>query len=211
MRLSFKSIFSKRPDRNKILISCVSGVTLIILGYLVVGNLFGGTVDRNTGDLAQLAVNDANTIELIIVSPPRIKKKGGSPRLVVKTDQGQAALEANLPVIDKAVICLAVAQQGPAGIIQQKISSSTRKVFCWARILNGRGKKIRYIWYLDGVPYPSRWLYITNDRFRSWCPKYIPRKVQGIVRVEIVDQTGRILKSLETQIRPAKSSVSRRG
>ena len=73
-------------------------------------------------------------------------------------------------------------------------------------LLNGEGRKIRYIWYLGDSITASQWLSVNSNKFRAWCPKNIDNKMLGPAHVDIVDENGRILRTLEFEIVPAKSS-----
>jgi hypothetical protein len=110
-------------------------------------------------------------------------------------------------VVDKAVICLDVRDRMPVQEVQ-RIASNSGTIFCWAMFLNGEGKKIRYIWYIGDNVTASQWLSITSNRFRAWCPKNIDYKMKGSVHVDIVDENGRLLKTVEFEIVSPQTSKS---
>ncbi len=101
--------------------------------------------------------------------------------------------------IEDAVICLDVKDQIPVGIVS-KINVNAGKIYCWGRVINGKGQKIRYIWYLNGKASFSEWQVITSQRFLTWCSQRIERDVQGNGWVEIVNHTGQILARVDFQI-----------
>ena len=110
----------------------------------------------------------------------------------------------NSIIVDKALVCLDIKDRLPVQECQ-RISSNAGKIFCWAIFINGEGKKVRYIWYIGEKVSASHWLNITSNRFRAWCPRNIDPRASGPSRVDIVDEQGRILKSIEFEIIPARS------
>jgi hypothetical protein len=123
------------------------------------------------------------------------------------SDIKKVSANLNSIIVDKAVVCLDVHDRMP---IQEtyRISSNSGTIFCWALLLNGEGKKIRYIWCIDENVTTSQWLSISSNRFRAWCPKNIDYKMQGRAHVDIVDENGRLLKALEFEIVPTRTSKS---
>lgn len=110
-------------------------------------------------------------------------------------------------IVDKASVCLDIKDRLPVQECQ-RINSNAGKIFCWAIFINGEGKKIRYIWYMGEKVSASNWLNITSNRFRAWCPRNIDSRASGPSRVDIVDEQGRILRSIEFEIIPARSGNS---
>jgi len=110
----------------------------------------------------------------------------------------------NSIIVDKASVCLDIKDRQPVQECQ-RISSTSGKIFCWSIFINGEGKKVRYIWYIGEKVSASAWLNITSNRFRAWCPRNIDPKASGQSRVDIVDEQGRILKSIEFEVIPARA------
>jgi len=102
-------------------------------------------------------------------------------------------------IVDKATVCLEVKDRLPVQECQ-RINANAGRIFCWSMLLNGQGKKVRYIWYTGEKASASSWLTITSNRFRAWCPRKLDPKASGPARVDIVDEQGRILKSIEFEI-----------
>lgn len=101
--------------------------------------------------------------------------------------------------IEKAVLCLNVENQSPIGTISQ-VPSEVNRVFCWTRFINGKGEKIRYLWYFDGKITASGWQVLTSNRFCSWCPFSFTAGTKGNGRVDIVNTNGEILKRIQFQV-----------
>src|SRR3989339_613287 len=104
-------------------------------------------------------------------------------------------------IVEKATVCLGVKDRLPVQECQ-RINSDAGKIFCWSILINGEGKKVRYIWYIGEKVLTSSWLNITSNRLRAWCPRNIDSRIFGQSRVDIVDEQGRILKSIEFEIIP---------
>ncbi|MEK7309569.1 MAG: DUF2914 domain-containing protein [Planctomycetota bacterium] len=120
------------------------------------------------------------------------------------SDVKESSAGHNYIIVDKASVCLDIKDRLPVQECQ-RISSNAGKIFCWSIFINGEGKKVRYIWYIGEKVSASNWLNITSNRFRAWCPRNIDPKASGPSRVDIVDEQGRILKSIEFEIIPARS------
>lgn len=110
----------------------------------------------------------------------------------------------NSIIVDKASVCLDIKDRLPVQECQ-RINSNAGKIFCWSIFISGEGKKVRYIWYIGEKVSASNWLNITSNRFRAWCPRTIDPKASGQSRVDIVDEQGRILRSIEFEIIPDRS------
>lgn len=116
----------------------------------------------------------------------------------------KASAEIYSVVVEDAVICLDIKDRRPVHE-SQRVNANVGKIFCWTMLLNGEGKKIRYIWHIGDNVSPSNWLSVTSNRFRAWCPRNIDSRTTGPARVDIVDEQGRILKSIDFEIVPARA------
>jgi hypothetical protein len=110
--------------------------------------------------------------------------------------------------VEKAALCLDVRNRNPVTEMN-RFTSDVNNIYCWARLLNGRGQKIRFIWKVGETVAPSAWLDVSNNQFRVWCPKHVDSKASGEGSVDIVDGTGRLLKRLEFQVVNLKKSAKR--
>ena len=111
--------------------------------------------------------------------------------------------------IQKGLICLKIENKEPVGVISN-IPSGISRIFCWARFLNAKGERIRYLWYLDNKVVASAWQVITSDRFISWCPYRFNYNEQGTGWVEIVNNYGEVLKTIRFTLRESNKTKVRR-
>jgi hypothetical protein len=161
------------------------------------------------------------SIALIIIFSCIIITRGHNSQLVLSDQPAAPAREHNvlelvfsgsdeqpaqnhIITVERAVICLDIKDRQPVQECQ-RVNANAGNIFCWSMLLNGEGKKVRYIWYIGGNVSASSWLTITSNRFRAWCPRNIDPKASGPGRVDIVDEQGRILKSVEFEISPARA------
>ncbi|MCK5578646.1 MAG: DUF2914 domain-containing protein [Planctomycetes bacterium] len=172
--------------------------TLLILGVLMLSYVMMSTVGfiAETDTLAAIAKEKNQNL-----TPPPLVHNRKSNENIIELNCWNDEWMGSSPTIyvPRAVICLGIKDQMPIGRTTL-LASDTNHVFCWAQIANGLGKKIRYIWYLEGQTYASQWIKIDNNRFRTWCKKNINSKSSGSGVVEIVDETGRVLKTVDFNI-----------
>ncbi|MEW6026409.1 MAG: DUF2914 domain-containing protein [Planctomycetota bacterium] len=141
--------------------------------------------------LVSAGPKENNTLELSFSDAPKSRTPAKAPP------------DGHTIIVEKATVCLEIKDREPARECQ-RINANAGNIFCWSILLNGQGKKVRYIWYINEKAAPSSWLNITGNRFRAWCPKKIDPRASGPARVDIVDEQGRILKSIEFEIIPGR-------
>ncbi|MBI5779430.1 MAG: DUF2914 domain-containing protein [Planctomycetes bacterium] len=168
---------------RKILVVIVSVAIIFTFSYLVIARTANSQNTATPPDLITLKEN--NILEL------GFSETKASPVVYHSI------------IVDKAAVCLEVKDRQPVQECQ-RINASAGRIFCWSMLLNGQGKKVRYIWYIGEKASASSWLTITSNRFRAWCPRKIDPKASGPARVDIVDEQGRILKSIEFEIIPSQ-------
>ena len=171
---------------KNIIFGCILILGVIVLTYLVIGNLIGApSQEQPEPDNKKEPINppEGNTLDLKL------------------NHQDNQAVEPEDPaiIVQKAAICLNVKNRMPQGVLKT-VTSDIRKIFCWGRILNANRKKVRYIWYLGGKSYPQRWIHITSNRFRTWSCIQINPQMIGPASVEVVDQTGRVLETIDFKV-----------
>ena len=172
-------IRSKKP-----LVVIISVVIIFTFSYLVIARTSNS--QSIPGQLGASPVRENNMLELGF------------------SNVNESSAGHNFIIVDKASVCLDIKDRLPVQECQ-RINSNAGKIFCWSVFINGEGKKVRYIWYIGEKVSASNWLNITSNRFRAWCPRNIDPRVSGPSRVDIVDEQGRILRSIEFEIIPARS------
>ncbi|MDI6732471.1 MAG: DUF2914 domain-containing protein [Planctomycetota bacterium] len=180
--------------QKKVIIGVFSSLAILVFSYcLIAGNKETPSGEQQHNDKNEDASLSYNENDIMGFELGRANKTTAQERKISPLN------------VDKAVICLEVRDRMP---VQEtfRIPSNRDKIFCWALFLNGEGKKIRYIWQIGETVTTSQWLTITSNKYRAWCPKKIDRKTRGHCRVDVVDEQGRILKSLDFEIIPPTPS-----
>lgn len=168
-------------------------VLLVILGcYLIIGEISQGSEGEEVTSNPSFSLTDNNTVELT----RNVRHKESQP------------VEPKVTLVEEPVICLKVENQLPVGIIST-IPPETRQVFGWGRVINGKGVKIRYLWYFDNKVTTSGWQLITSHRFRSWCPYSVGYNASGSGRMEIVTDKGELLARVSFKINRTNRPANR--
>lgn len=98
--------------------------------------------------------------------------------------------------VDGAVVCLGVQNREPVSPITE-VSASAGQVYCWVRVAEGKGTRIRHIWTIGDEKVPGIWLSVGSHLWRTWGSKRLDQSMSGkTARVDVVDETGRVLTSL---------------
>jgi hypothetical protein len=98
-------------------------------------------------------------------------------------------------IVQDSKLCLGVKDRQPQSVAS-KFSVASGKVYCWVRVANGQGKKVKTVWYLGGKKYDGTWLAVGSASWRTWAYKNLDASMKGEGRVEIVDESGNVLKEL---------------
>ncbi len=94
--------------------------------------------------------------------------------------------KADLPTIQKAVICEGVENRNPWGI-RQLFPSNIGTLYCFTHITNIPSEgTIHHIWYFGNVEIARVDLSISPPQWRTWSSKIILPEMKGIWRVEVV-------------------------
>jgi len=98
-----------------------------------------------------------------------------------------------------AVICRDVSEREPVDA-GEVFSSDVGKVWCWSKIKDGKGAKIKHAYYYEGEQKAVVELAIGAPLWRTYSSKRILSSWTGRWRVDILDEEGQVLKSLEFTI-----------
>jgi hypothetical protein len=101
--------------------------------------------------------------------------------------------------IERLCVCLGVKDRNPVGETAS-VPSDVGKAYCWMRVVNANGKKVRAVWTLDEKRYPGAWLTIGSNSFRTWTTKRLDASCVGPARVEIEDEKGRVVASKDFSV-----------
>jgi hypothetical protein len=109
-----------------------------------------------------------------------------------------------IEVID-AAICKDVQGKQPVGT-GNSFTPDVTKVWCWSKIKDGQGT-IKHIYYHNGQEVATVVLNVLSPNFRTYSSKKILASQTGQWRVDIVDQNGVVLKSLEFVVGGSKAAI----
>lgn len=80
-------------------------------------------------------------------------------------------------------------------------STADGKVFCWMRVVNGQGSKVRCVWTLNGKKFEGVWLEIGSPSWRTWASKRLDSSMRGSCKVEIEAEGGGVIGSAAFEVR----------
>lgn len=98
--------------------------------------------------------------------------------------------------VEAAAVATGVDNLTPIGV-SDKFPSSTKRLFCYTKIIGGEGQKIKHIWYLDGNKFAERALDIKGDRYRTYGVVSLPAGAKGPGKVDITTEDGKVLTSVD--------------
>lgn len=100
------------------------------------------------------------------------------------------------PSVEVAVVGMGVENLIPIGVAES-FPSSVDRIYCYSKIINGEATTITHRWYYGERVVSEVPLTIGSPNFRTYSYKTILPHYSGKWRVEIVSETGDLLKSLE--------------
>jgi hypothetical protein len=98
-----------------------------------------------------------------------------------------------------AVVCRDVQDREPVDA-GDSFAADVGKVWCWSKIKDGKGTKIKHVYYHEGEEKAVVELSIGSPMWRTYSSKGILSSWTGQWRVDIVGEEGEVLKSLEFAI-----------
>ena len=98
--------------------------------------------------------------------------------------------------VEKAVMCQAVDQREPIGIVNV-ISGDAGKIYCFTRITGAaRETVVTHKWFLNGELKSSVDLPVESSNWRTWSTKKIDPSDAGDGMVEVVSSEGVVLTTI---------------
>jgi hypothetical protein len=101
--------------------------------------------------------------------------------------------------VTEAVVCRDVQEREPVDS-GESFPADVGKVWCWSKIKDGEGTKIKHVYYYDGEEKAVIELSIGSATWRTYSSKRILSSWTGQWSVDIVGEDGAVLKSLEFTI-----------
>lgn len=101
-------------------------------------------------------------------------------------------LAAEVPEIKRAVLCTSVTDREPANPVEA-ITTGEQIVFFFNEITNASGSSITHRWLYNDIEIANVPLKIGADRWRTWSSKQVWHLMPGILKVQVLDETGKVL------------------
>jgi hypothetical protein len=143
--------------------------------------------------------------DLILQEKEYVQRKGGLIVKIAGIFLAAIVLVASIPgaclavEVADAVVCQDVQDREPVGAADS-FSSDIGKVWCWSKIKDGKGTRIKHVYYYEGAEKAIIELTIGSSSWRTYSSKRILSSWTGQWRVDIVGEDGEVLKSLEFTI-----------
>lgn len=103
--------------------------------------------------------------------------------------------------ISEAVICTDVSDRTPTGIAQS-FPSDIKKLYCFTKVVGATKETfVKHLWYFDHQMMAEVTLPVKSARWRTYSSKKILPQWQGSWKVEIQDENGQILTTVDFEIR----------
>lgn len=102
------------------------------------------------------------------------------------------AFAAGAPEVKRAVLCTAIADREPANAVEA-INVGEQVVFFFNEVTNGAGSNITHRWLYNDIEMASVPLKIGSDQWRTWSSKQVWHLLPGILKVQVLDESGHVL------------------
>lgn len=114
---------------------------------------------------------------------------------------GHAAQAGTIKITEMAVTTKIV-KGNPIDSVRRISSSSVKALFCFTRLSKDMEEEvaIKHVWYKNDQVAAEYELPVKGKRWRTYSRKLIEKGANGDWRVEVVDEEGNILKSLNFRI-----------
>ncbi len=111
------------------------------------------------------------------------------------------AAEAQLKIAEMAVTTKIV-RGNPIDAVRRISSTSVKVLYCFTRISQNADEAttIRHLWYRNGKLEKETELPVKGKRWRTYSKREVSRESVGEWRVEALDSSGKILRSVEFRI-----------
>lgn len=114
-------------------------------------------------------------------------------------ESSETPSRADPAVIRRSAIAKRVENREPIGV-SQRVSVRQQRVYCWMHVLNGEGERITVRWIRRGNKTTETQLPVGSNSWRTWACAYLRPAMVGPAWVEILDESGELLKTLSFKI-----------
>lgn len=112
-----------------------------------------------------------------------------------------AAAAPSAPEVVEATMATGIADRLPSGPAAA-FPSSVGELYCWTRIVGlPAGSRIEHVWYRGDREVYRHATEVGGSNWRTWSRKSIPRDGAGPWRVEVVGPGGKLLRTLNFEVR----------
>jgi len=94
--------------------------------------------------------------------------------------------------VKRAVLCTAIADREPANPVTA-VDVGEQVIFFFNEIANGAGSNITHRWLYNDIEMASVPLKIGADRWRTWSSKQVWHLLPGVLKVQVLDESGNVL------------------
>lgn len=105
----------------------------------------------------------------------------------------------NRAVIERSAIALGVENREPIGV-SQRVSIRQQRIYYWMHVINGQGRRIAVRWIRKGQKTTETHLPVGSNSWRTWAYAALIPSMVGPARAEILDEGGKLLKTLSFEI-----------
>jgi hypothetical protein len=104
--------------------------------------------------------------------------------------------------VTEMAVTTKIVRGNPIDSVHRISFSSVPALFCFTRIARGDGEEttIRHLWYRENVKVADYELPVRGEKWRTYSRKTIDRESPGEWRVDAVDPSGKVLKSVAFRI-----------
>ena len=101
--------------------------------------------------------------------------------------------------ITELVITSKIVKGKPVDFIKSLSSSSDKNLYCFTRLVAPEGSlgNIKHLWYKGDEKVAEHTLPVKGQKWRTYSRKRIPKGWAGEWRVEVVDESGKLLKTVK--------------
>jgi hypothetical protein len=111
------------------------------------------------------------------------------------------AVDAPLKIVELAVTTK-VAKGKPIDSVHRISSQAVKALYCFSRVTAAIGSEttIKHVWYRNNVQVAEYELPVKGERWRTYSKRQVGRGDAGEWRVEVLDGSGQLLKTVKFQM-----------
>lgn len=98
--------------------------------------------------------------------------------------------------VEVAAVATSIENLIPVGVAE-KFSASAGKLYCYSKIIGGKGQNIKHLWYLNDKKIGETTLSIKSWSYRTYSVGTMPSHMKGNGRCDVVTEGGNVLKRVD--------------